>query len=80
MFKKSKIQFSWIMQVQKQIAEYDFQIQISFKQLKRLNVRMKLMEQIKRAPHVYLYAIKETVRRLQFSKAYKTVSLVFCSC
>ena len=61
----------WVMQVQKQIADYDFQLQICFKQLKRINVRVKLMDQLKKAPYVYLYSIKEAFRRLNFSKTYK---------
>ena len=65
------------MQKQKQIADYDFQIQIYFKLLKRLNIRIKLMEQIKKAPNVYINAIKETVRRLKFSKTYKSVNFNF---
>lgn len=61
------------MQVQKQIADFDFQVQIYFKQLKRFNVRIRVLEQIKRAPSVYLNAIRETRRRQKFAKVYKTV-------
>lgn len=63
------------MQVQKQIADFDFQIQIYFKQLRRLNVRLKLMEQLKKAPFVYLISLKEALRRTHFSTVYKTVKL-----
>lgn len=61
------------MQIQKQVADYDFQIQIYFKQLKRFNQRIKLMEQIKKAPSIYIQSTKETLRRLKFSKTYKSV-------
>lgn len=64
-----------IMQIQKQVAEYDFQVQLYFKQLKRFNIRIRLMEQIKKAPSVYVDAVRETMRRLRFSKAYKAVCL-----
>ncbi|CAF0759074.1 unnamed protein product [Brachionus calyciflorus] len=60
-----------IMQVQKKIADYDIQLQIYFQQLRRLNVRLKLMEQFKKAPYVYVYSMKETVRRNEFAKSYK---------
>jgi hypothetical protein len=61
------------MQVQKKMADFDFQMQIYFKQLKRLNLRVKLMEQLKSAPSVYLFSIKETVRRQEFNTIYKQV-------
>jgi hypothetical protein len=63
----------WVMKVQKQIADYDFKLQICFQQLKRINVRIKLVDQLKKAPYVYLYAIKETLRRNSFSNTYKNV-------
>lgn len=65
---------NWVMQIQNQMADHDFQLQIYFKQLKRINLRLKLMEQLKKAPFVYIYSMKETLRRQQFSKIYKTVS------
>lgn len=68
----------WIMQVQKKVADYDFQIQIYFKQLRRVNVRLKLMDQIKKAPYIYVYAMKETLRRLEFSKSYKAFTKLLC--
>lgn len=61
------------MQIQKQMADHDFQLQIYFKQLKRINLRLKLMEQLKKAPFIYIYSMKETLRRQHFSKIYKTV-------
>jgi hypothetical protein len=67
---------SWVMQVQKQIADYDFQLQVCFKQLKRINVRVKLMDQLKKAPYVYLSSLKETMRRINFSRSYKNVSFL----
>ena len=66
------------MQIQKQLFDFDFQLQLNFKQLKRLNVRIKLMEQLKKAPFFYLCSMKETVRRRKFSTSYKSVSLYFC--
>jgi hypothetical protein len=63
------------MQVQKQIADYDFQLQVCFKQLKRINVRVKLMDQLKKAPFVYLSSLRETMRRINFSKSYKNVTI-----
>ena len=72
-FKILKFILSWVMQVQKQIADYDFQLQICFQQLKRINSRIKLMDQLKKAPHVYLCSIKETMRRINFNKSYKNV-------
>jgi hypothetical protein len=62
------------MQIQKQLYEYDFELQISFKQLTRLNVRIKLMDQLKKAPYFYLYSLKETIRRKNFTNTYKMVS------
>jgi hypothetical protein len=64
----------WVMQIQKQMCDYDFQLQLNFKQLKRLNVRIKLMEHLKQAPHFYLYSLKETVRRRKFSASYKSLA------
>lgn len=61
------------MLIQNQMADINFQIQIHFKQLKRLNVRLKLMEQLKRVPKIYLCSLKETLRRQKFSKFYKEV-------
>lgn len=58
------------MQIQKRVADYDFRIQIFFKQLKRLNIRLKLMEQLQKAPYVYVYSMRETVRRVEFAKCY----------
>ena len=58
------------MQIQKKVADYDFRIQIFFKQLKRLNIRLKLMEQLQKAPYVYVYSMKETLRRIEFAKCY----------
>nr|AWV66629.1 RB1-inducible coiled-coil protein 1 [Brachionus rotundiformis] len=60
----------WIMQIQKKVVDYDFRIQIFFKQLKRLNIRLKLMEQLQKAPYIYVYSMKETLRRLDFAKNY----------
>nr|AWV66677.1 RB1-inducible coiled-coil protein 1 [Brachionus koreanus] len=60
----------WIMQIQKKVGDYDFRIQIFFKQLKRVNIRLKLMEQLQKAPYVYVYSMKETLRRVEFSKSY----------
>lgn len=61
----------WVMKIESQMAKVGFQIEMHYKQLKRLNVRMRLMEQIKIVPKVYLYSLKETLRRIQFSKIYK---------
>ena len=61
------------MQIQKQIFDYDFELQLNFKQLKRLNVRIKLMENLKKAPYYYLCSIRETLRRKKFSGSYKSV-------
>jgi hypothetical protein len=57
------------------MADTDFQLQIYFKQLKRINIRLKLMEQLKKAPFIYVYSMKETIRRQNFSKIYKNVNL-----
>lgn len=62
----------WVMQVQKQIADFDFQLQLCLKQLRRITVRLRLAEQLKRAPFVYLSSIKETLRRVEFNKSYKS--------
>jgi hypothetical protein len=62
------------MQIQRQVADYDFQVQLYFKQLKKFNLRIRLMEQIKKAPSIYLEAVKETRRRMKFSQTYKTVN------
>lgn len=64
---------NWVMQVQKQLADNDFQLQIYFKQLKRMNTRIKLIDHIKKAPAIYLCSMRETIRRQHFSKIYKTV-------
>lgn len=58
------------MQIQKKVADYDFRIQIFFKQLKRVIIRLKLMEQLQKAPYVYIYSMKETLRRFEFAKSY----------
>jgi len=65
------------MQIQKKMADTDFQLQIYFKQLKRINIRIKLMEQLKKAPFIYVYSMKETIRRTNFSKIYKNVNLSY---
>ena len=65
------------MQIQKKMADTDFQLQIYFKQLKRINIRLKLMEQLKKAPFIYVYSMKETIRRQNFSKIYKNVNLSY---
>ena len=61
------------MHIQNQMAEHDFQLDIYFKQLQRIDVRIKLMEQLKKSPFIYVYSMKETIRRQNFSKIYKTV-------
>lgn len=60
------------MQIQKQLADNDLQLQIYFKQLKRIGMRLKLMDHIKRAPTVYMCSMRETIRRQNFSKVYKS--------
>lgn len=65
---------NWVMQIQKQLADHDFQLQIYFKQLKRINARVKLIDMIKKAPAIYICSLKETVRRQRFSKIYKQAS------
>lgn len=60
------------MQIQKQLADNDLQLQIYFKQLKRISMRLKLMDHIKRAPTVYMCSMRETIRRQNFSKVYKS--------
>ena len=55
------------------MVEIDFHLKIYYKQLSRINTRVKLVEQLKRTPYIYLYSIKETIRRLNFSKVYKQV-------
>jgi hypothetical protein len=65
------------MQIQKQICDFDFQLQFNFKQLKRLNVRIKLMEHIKKAPYFYLCSMRETLRRKKFTTSYKSVHFAY---
>jgi len=66
---------NWVMQIQKQLADHDFQLQVYFKQLKRIGARVKLIDMIKRAPGIYLCSVREIVRRQGFSKVYKNVSV-----
>ncbi len=65
---------NWVRQIQKQLADHDFQLQIYYKQLKRIGARVKLIDMIKRAPGIYMCSVRETVRRQRFSKVYKNVS------
>ena len=62
----------WVMKIQNKMAELDFHLQINFKQLKRLNVRILMLDQLKRAPSIYFSSMKETIRRQSFTKAYKS--------
>jgi hypothetical protein len=64
------------MRIQNQMAEHDFQLDIYFKQLQRIDVRLKLMEQLKRSPFIYIFSMKETIRRQSFSRIYKTVNFL----
>ena len=63
---------NWVMQIQKQLAENDLQLQIYFKQLRRIDMRLRLMDQIKRTPSVYMCSMRETLRRQSFSAVYKS--------
>ncbi len=62
----------WVMKIQNKMAELDFHLQINFKQLKRLNVRILMLDQLKRAPSIYFSSMKESIRRQSFTKAYKS--------
>ena len=61
------------MKTQNKMANHAFELEIYFKQLQRIEVRIKLMEQLKKAPFIYIYSMKETIRRQKFSQVYKTV-------
>ena len=64
---------SWVMKIQKAVADLDFQLLIHFKQLTRLTTRMVMLEQLKRAPYVYYASLRETLRRQHFAHTYKSV-------
>jgi hypothetical protein len=63
---------NWVMVIQKKMHDCDIQLEFFYKELGRLNTRLHLMEQLKRAPKVYLYSLVETLRRNHFSSIYKT--------
>ena len=66
--------FRWIMYVEQSICEIDNKLLMYHESVKRLQKHLKIVQQIHLAPQLYLSAVREVVRRRNFSKTFLEVS------
>ncbi|XP_071549123.1 RB1-inducible coiled-coil protein 1 isoform X2 [Panulirus ornatus] len=64
------VRLKWIMYIEKRLYELDNKLSMHHENVRRLSGLLQVVEQIHRAPHVYVGAITEVARRHAFSKAF----------
>lgn len=62
------------MYVENVIMNVTNKLMIYHENLKRLRRYIEIIKQVQKAPHVYVSAVSEVVRRRNFSQAFLTVS------
>lgn len=60
----------WIMYIEQQISDLDGKLMIYKENLLRLNRHFEIVEQVHRAPDLYLASVVEALRRRRFSRRY----------
>ncbi|KAK7069828.1 Autophagy-related protein 11, partial [Halocaridina rubra] len=64
------VRLKWIMYIEKKLYELDNKLTMTHESLRRLTGVFQVIDQIHRAPRVYVRAIREVARRHAFSQAF----------
>lgn len=61
----------WIVYIEKRVADIDEKILVHRENIRRLRLHLEIVQQIHLAPKLYVFAVREVVRRRLFSKSFK---------